>query len=577
MSGLHPADWTALVVYLLGITALGFWTSRQVKSSGDFFMPRRFGKAMMITFAFGTGTSSDQAVTVASRTMTNGLSAIWWQWLWLPATPFYWLIAPIMRRLRAITTADVYRLRYDQSVALLFALVGIVSLSVKIGLLLKGSGAMVDSCTGGYIDANLAIAITTILFVAYGMAGGLGAAIVTDFFQGMLTILFSFALLPFVLQATGGMAGVRESIAGHNPEMLSLVVPGKIGYFFVVMYSLQALIGIVAFPFIMGVCAAGRTEMDGRVGFMFGNIVKRVCTIAWSLTSLAAVAWYLNSRVDLSTIEPDHVYGDIARSFLPTILPGLLGVFLACLLASIMSSCDAIMISSSALFTENVYRPMMPDKPDHHYITIGRLASLIVVAGGVAFAYWIPGVVEALDFWFKISPMMGIAFWIGLLWRRATPQGAWAATLSGFGMWWLTTQPWFVALAAKWPLAEPLKLIWQEPDRSPEIYEPWVILLYTSAAIMACVVVSLLTKPVPKERLQQFYELTRTPITDGEVVLEPCSLPIGASPPPRQMLVTAFGLEIPMPSTTSWIGFFAGWIAVGLLVWVFNLIVGGST
>ena len=576
MYGLHPADWTALVVYLIGITTLGVWTARQVKSSSDFFMPRRFGKPMMITFAFGTGTSSDQAVSVASRTMTNGLSAIWWQWLWLPATPFYWVIAPIMRRMRAITTADVYKLRYDQSVALLFALVGILSLSAKIGLLLKGSGAMIDSCTGGFIDANWAIAITTVLFVAYGMAGGLGAAIMTDFFQGILTILFSFALLPFVLQATGGMSGVRETIAGHNPEMLSLVVPGKIGYFFVVMYGLQALIGIVAFPFIMGVCAAGRTEMDGRVGFMVGNIVKRICTIAWSLTSLAAVAWYLNRGIDLGTLQPDHLYGNIARNFLPNVLPGLLGIFLACLLASIMSSCDAIMISSSALFTENIYRPLAPHRPDRHYITVGRLASLIVVAGGVAFAYWVPGVVEALDFWFKISPMMGIAFWMGLLWRRATPLGAWAATLTGFVVWWMTTRPEFVALVSKWPVAEQLRVVWREAGSAPQIYEPWVILFYTGGAILAGVVVSLMTPRVPAERLQRFYDLTRTPIQEGEVVPHPCAMPEGVVPPARRMLVSSFGFEIPMPSATSWIGFLAGWVAVALLVWSFNWMVGSA-
>jgi len=576
MYGLHVADWAMLVVYLVGITFLGVWTSRQVKSSGDFFMPRRFGKPMMITFAFGTGTSSDQAVSVASRTMTNGLSAIWWQWLWLPATPFYWVIAPIMRRTRAITTADVYRLRYDQSVALLFAIVGILSLSVKIGLLLKGSGAMIDSCTGGYINANWAIAITTVLFLAYGIAGGLGAAIFTDFFQGLLTILFSFLLLPFVLQATGGMSGVRETVAGHNPEMLSLVVPGKIDTFFIIMYALQALVGIVAQPFIMGVCSAGRTEMDGRVGFMVGNILKRICTIAWSLTSLAAVAWYLNRGVDLSSIKPDHLYGDVARSFLPGILPGLLGVFLACLLASIMSSCDAIMISSSALFTENVYRPLAPNRPDRHYITVGRVTALFVVAGGVAFAYWVPGVVEALNVWFRIAPMMAIAFWMGLFWRHATPLGAWAVTLAGFAIWWLTTLRPVIHWVAQLPFADKLNLIWQEGTKPAEIHEPWVILFYMTGAVIAGVLVSLVTPRVPTERLQRFYDLTRTPIQDGEVVLQPCTLPVGVTPPPRRMLLNALGLEVPMPSLTSWIGFGVGWLAVALLVWSFNWIVAGA-
>ena len=55
MNGLHPADIVVLVLYLAGITALGIWMARRVRNLGDFFMPRRFGKAMMITHAFGTG------------------------------------------------------------------------------------------------------------------------------------------------------------------------------------------------------------------------------------------------------------------------------------------------------------------------------------------------------------------------------------------------------------------------------------------------------------------------------------------------------------------------------------------
>ena len=122
---LHPIDAAVLVVYLIGITMLGSWMGRKVSTASDYFMPRRFGKATMIMHAFGTGTASDQAVSVAAATAKNGLSGIWFQWMWLFSTPFYWLIAPIMRRFRAVTTADVYQLRYDRSVSMLFAIVGI--------------------------------------------------------------------------------------------------------------------------------------------------------------------------------------------------------------------------------------------------------------------------------------------------------------------------------------------------------------------------------------------------------------------------------------------------------------------
>ncbi len=350
---MHFVDSVVLVTYLLGITVLGVWTARRVTSSADFFMPRRFGKSMMIMHAFGTGTASDQAVSVAAATMRQGVSGIWYQWIWLITTPFYWLIAPIFRRFRAVTTADVYSLRFDRGVAMLFAVVGMGGMAVKIGVMLKGAGALIDAGTGGLIDARLAIACITVLFVAYGMAGGLGAAIVTDFVQGLLTLVFSFMLLPFVLSAVGGLDGVREAItgAGLADQMLSLVAPGKVGLFFIVMMSIQILVGIVAFPSAMGIAAAGKTEMEGRVGYTVGTYIKRICTVAWCLTALAAVAWYLTRGVELSTVNPDNVYGDVARAFLPGVFPGLLGLFLASLLAAVMSSCDSFMIAASGLFT----------------------------------------------------------------------------------------------------------------------------------------------------------------------------------------------------------------------------------
>ena len=74
------------------------------------------------------------------------------------------------------------------------------------------------------------------------------------------------------------------------------------------------------------------------------------------------------------------------------------------------------------------------------------------------------------------------------------------------------------------------------------------------------------TPRVPAERLKRFYDLTRTPVQDDEVVERPCTLPVGVVPPERKMLITAFGLEVPVPSRTSIVGFLAGCAAAALLV-----------
>lgn len=563
IAGLGTIDLIVLLVYLVGTTALGIWAGRGAKSIAEFFMPRKFGVTMMIMSAFGAGTASDQAVTVASGTFRNGISGIWYQWSWLVATPFYWLIAPIFRRMRAVTTADVYELRFDRSVAMLFSIIGIANMTVKIGLMLKGTGALIESGTGAHVNQDLAIAVTAFLFVLYGVAGGLAAAIVTDFVQGILTVIFSVMLLPFVLSAVGGIDGIKETIT--DPKMLSLVAPGKISLFFILMFGTQALVGIVAQPYIMGVCAAGKTEFEGRVGFMCGNFIKRFCTIAWSLTAIAAVAWYIQTGRDLSTIEPDNVYGDMAQAFLPNAMPGLLGLFMASMLAGVMSSCDCFMISAAALFTQNVYKHIATGRTESHYLWVGRAVSVLVVAGGIAFAYWVPSVIDALEIWFKIAPMIGIAFWMALLWRRMNVAGAWASSIVVIAMWYLTERAWFIEWIATLPVAESWRLIWIEKGVK-EIYEPWAIVWYMGAAVISGIVVSLATKPVAKEKLDLFYALTRTPIYPGEKVVSPCTLPIGVTPPERRMLITSFGLEVPAPSRTSVAGFAAGWALSVVLV-----------
>jgi Na+/proline symporter len=458
---------------------------------------------------------------------------------------------------------------------MLFALVGIAGMAVKIGVMLKGAGALIDAGTGGLIDADLAIPIITVLFIVYGMAGGLGGAIMTDFVQGIMTIVFSVMLLPVVLSEIGGLGGMRDTIASANldTDMLSLVAPGNIGVFYITMLSVNTLFLIVAMPSVMGNCAAGRTEMDGRVGFMFGTFVKRVCTIAWCLTAIAAVAWYLQNGIDLAEVDPDKVYGDVANRFLPHLLPGMLGIFIASLLAAVMSSCDSFMIASSGLFTENIYKVLRVGKSSRHYVWVGRIVSLLVVIAGIAVAYSLPGVVAGLKVWYKVVPMMGIAFWMGLLWRRATVAGAWASALAGFVAWWLVTRGFFVQWAASLSIAEPLRLV-VESKGNQTIYEPWQITFYLGTGLIAGIIVSLLTPTVDSERLKRFYALTRTPIQPNEKIEEPCTLPKGVEPAVRPMLVSTCGLEIPMPSVTSVVGFIAGWVCVCALIAGFIVLVG---
>ena len=564
MLGVNWIDWLVIILYLLVITILGVWAVKRVKSASSLFIgDRKFGKVMMMFFTFGAGTHSDQAVSVAAKTYRSGASGIWYQWLWLFVTPFFWLIAPVFRRMRAVTTGDYFFARYNLSVALLFALVGMLGMVVDIGVMLKGASAMITAVSGGSINPNLAILAMTIMFVIYGVLGGLNAAIITDFVQGLLTIVLSFLILPAALSAVGGITGLRETI--QNPDMFKIVAPQEITAFYIAVISLNALLGWVTQPISMGMAAAGKTEMEGRIGVMVGILFKRVCTIAWVLTGLCAVGMYAGKSIDV-----DHVYGLMAHDLLPIIAPGLIGVFIASMLATVMSSCDAYMVSSAALLTENIYRPILvKNKSDKHYMLVGRIFSAIVVLFAIYFAFSLESVVHGLEIFWKVSAMMAIPFWAGLFWRRATSAAAWVSTLASFAAL-LFTGTIRVFGNVLWDFNATLA------DKLPgfmlfegKLSLPWQMIIYLSIGFISAIVVSLFTKPVDKKKLDKFYECLRTPIGPDEPETEPFTLPDGIEPAPRNTLFKHLDFEIPKPTAISVIGFLCGWGAVGILIYVF--------
>jgi|TARA_B100000315_G_scaffold94300_2_gene86733 Na+/proline symporter len=561
-------DWVIVVAYLIGVTLLGTSSARRVKTSSNFFISdRQSGKLLMTFFSFGTGTNTDQAIGVASKTYTVGASGIWYQWLWLFSTPFYWLLAPLFRRMRAVTTSDYLLIRYGRSVAVLFAIVGMFQLSINIGVVLKATAALIAPVSGGAISPEMAIIGMTILFVIYGVAGGLNAAILTDAVQGVLTIVLSFLILPFALNAVGGLEGLRARASVDNPELFSIVAPSDITVLYVVVLALNGLIGWVATPYSMQMIGAGRTEDDARVGLVAGMFLKRIVTIAWVLTAMCAVGYYAGT-----TVNPDHVYGLMARDLLPQIAPGLIGLFIASVLAAVMSSCDCLMVAAAALFTENIYKPLIrPGRSERHYVLVGRLTSIIVVLAGLSIAFTLPGVVRGLEVFWMVGAMMGLAIWMSFVWRRATAAAAWASTLGGYAAGLFTSDIAFIGWSFNNHFAGSLPEFMLYEGK---LFLPWQMIIYLTVSLVMMVAVSFVTRPPDKKRLDRVYECLRTPVSEDEPEGEPLTLPAGTTPAARSVLIAHPDFEIMRPTAYTVIGFLASCFMVvmliGSFIWIIN-------
>lgn len=481
--GLSPLDWVVLAAYVGGVTWLGLRVGRSVGSTDDYFMGgRRFGRALMVAQAFGTGTRTDQVVAVSGGAAQVGLAAVWFQWLYLFSTPFFWLLAPVYRRLRYLTIGDFFERRYGPAMGAVYATVGLLYFAVTTGVMLRGAAVTVTGASGGAIPVSWAVLAMVAFFVAYSLTGGLVAAVATHAVQGLLILVLSFLLIPFALAAAGGLEGARAALP-EGTAWFSLVATEEVTLFYVAMAVVNALVGVTVQPHHMAINGAGKDERACRTGWTYGNFVKRFATLGWALTGVFVAALF-PALGAAGRGEREAAFGLAARELLPT---GMTGLLVAAVVAAVVAAASAFMVNGSALFTRNVYRRYLrPAAPETHYLAVGRAASLAVVALGVVFALGLDSVIAGLEWIWRLMAFLGIAFWTAIVWRRANRYGAWASVLVSAGLALVTNA-----------------LGWSFPAQ---------VALYLPAGFLAMVVVSLLTRPEPRAALDAFYSLLNTPV-----------------------------------------------------------------
>ncbi|MBU2491433.1 MAG: sodium:solute symporter family protein [Bacteroidetes bacterium] len=487
MFGLSYLDLSVIIIYVLVIIYLGWWTKKKVTSSGDYFMGgRKGGKFMMIANALGAGTHTDQAIAVSGATYQIGLAGIWYQWVWLFSTPFYWLLSPIFRRVRYVTTGDFFEERYGAKLGAAYTLMGMLYFTINIGLILKGTGTAIEAVTGGLITTEMIVLILTVFFLFYSVLGGLVSALIVNLIQGMFILILSFLLIPFALNTAGGISQIKESLPDY---MFSFVAPQEVTLFFIIMVIINGLVGIVVQPHHMAVGGAGKSEYNCRMGWTYGNFTKRFATLGWAFVGVFAAALFPG----LENENRELAFGTAVKNLLPS---GLVGLMIAAMAAAVLAACHNFMVGGSALFTRNVYKKFFDKKIEgNKELTVARLSSIIIVIGGVTVALTIPNVVQGLKYLWQITAYFGIAFWMAIVWKKANRYGVWASLVVTV-IATIITGPYF-------SFGYGLSLEYQ-------------IAVYLPLGFITFIAVSIFTKNEPEEQLNKFYTLLHTPVGEEQ-------------------------------------------------------------
>ncbi len=424
-----------LFLYVIVLICIGFFSGKESNSIEGYYAAGKKLRYWIISFSTNaTGESSWLLLGLTGMGYAIGVHAFWVVigealgvavcWIYL-ARPF----KVYTNKFNSITVPDYLEDRFEDKkhiLRIISAIILVTMVTSYVAAQLTASGKAFKSFLE--IDFLTGTVIGLIIVLFYTVVGGLKAVARADFFHGIL-MLSGLILLPIVaLVHVGGFGKMMTSLSSLDPNMLKLWGAGGFG--------LSGIIGAVGF---MGIGLAFLCSPQISVRFIAAKnqteIIrgKYVAILFILFADIGAVLAGMAGRVLYpNLLDQETILPVLSSELLPSFLTG---IFIAIVLAAIISTVDSLLILLSSSVIRDVYQKVFKPNADHKKIVLyGKIMTVII--GLVAFLFALSE--NRLIFWFVLFAWAGIgsAFCpviiLSLFWKKITLPGAIAGMISGF-------------------------------------------------------------------------------------------------------------------------------------------------
>ena len=439
--------WGFLALYIGAMLVFGWVGMRRVRSSDDFAVARGSYGPVFLAFALTATTASGGTfLGIPALGYTAGLSTLWYATMYPLGTYIGLLIClrGIRRAGAAFGTRSMPEYlgdRFDsEALRLCAALFSMLLLFYLAGQLLSGA-VMFNRMMG--IDILPALVVTAVIIMIYIVIGGAHADILTDGVQGALMLALAIAVVVMFcvgFGVDGGIDGVLSRLEADDPGLVATFYPGHaiLGspWHAFSLFVLHIPLGLL--PHIGNKLWALKSDRDQNrfiaLSFTFGMILPLI-----TLGGILARA-ILGDALLADGASANDAIPALFIATMPTWLAALVG---AGVLAAVMSTADGLVVSTSQIFANDIYRrsivPRLRVAPDEATIDrvsliISRIATVLVVAGSI----WLAWVSQTMNVALLIATGIGgmVAaicgpIFLGVTWQRTTRTGALAGFIAG--------------------------------------------------------------------------------------------------------------------------------------------------
>lgn len=454
------AQFLAIAIYVAVLLVIGVAAARRSRNMLDYYAGGRNMGALAVAFsARSTGESAWLLLGLTGFGAAVGLKGLWIVLGEVLGVAFSWaFMARRFKRLTtrydAITVPDYLQAHFGDDghgLRLLAAGSLLVFVPIYVSAQIHATGEAFDAFLGwNYYGGAIFGFVVVLLYVT---RGGFVSVVWSDVFQAIMMLAGLVALPLIGIVAAGGLAPVLDTLLASHPGHLSIT--GGDDWSLLTIASILGLLGI-------GLGFLGSPQVYVRlISLRSEDLIptSRAIAIAWTLlTDTGAVLIGIVGRamVDGSLgTEGQDVLPDLVVLLLP---PFVAGLYIAIVLAAIMSTVDSLLVLASSAAVRDYYQKIMhPNVPDSALLGMSRrlTVALAVLALGLAMGVALLTGRQGV-FWYVIFGWSGIAatfcptIVLSLFWPRMTAAGAKGAMLAGF-----LSVPFFQFVAPRLPGAGP--------------------------------------------------------------------------------------------------------------------------
>ncbi len=434
-------DGLVIVVYLVGIVALGCWagirTRKGAEGAGYFLASRTLTWPVIGLALFSTNISTIHLVSLAQEGYDNGLAYGNFEWM----APFLLIVlalffAPLYIRSNVTTLPDFLEKRYSQACRDFLAFVSIVSaVFIHIGFTLYTGAVVLKGMFG--LPMGLSIVSTAVLTGVYTIIGGLMAVVLTESIQTVVLLGGATCITAIAYGKIGGWDGLTAVV---EPVKLTVLRPagdpsGLPWYSVFLGYPVIGLWYWCADQTIVQRVLGAKDENHARVGALFAGFIKILPVFLFVLPGLLCYGLIRQGALPDTLEDSADTYALLITQLLPT---GLKGLVAAALLAALMSTVSGALNSIATLVSYDIFKRWRPEMADHKLVIVGRIATFVAMVAAIVWSPFLghfdsifQGVSAMICY---IAPPITAVFVWGLFMRRASSAGALVTLWAGFGL-----------------------------------------------------------------------------------------------------------------------------------------------